>query len=162
VITRLGSAAVLAPLVALTAAFLWRRGVPRRAVFLVVTASVGSVLNSAVKLIVHRSRPVVPYPMTTALGKSFPSGHTVAATACFGAMLIALLPILPQRWRVPSVVVTLAVVLAVGASRVLLGVHFFTDVVAGFILGTAWLAASTAAFQIWRAEARREDRVGQR
>jgi len=152
VVTRLGSSLVLVPLVAGTAALLWRRGLRRRVVFLVVTAALGSALNSAVKLLVHRTRPVVPFPITTALGQSFPSGHTVAATVCFGAMLIALLPLIAHRWRVPSVVGAALVVLSVGASRVLLGVHFVTDVVAGFILGTAWLAASTATFEIWRAE----------
>ena len=159
-ITRLGSAPVLATAVLATALFLWRQSRKRTAFFVMITGGGGAVLNAAVKLLVDRSRPVVPYPIATALGKSFPSGHTMSSTVCLGAILVALLPLIGPRWRAPAITTTVLVVVAIGSSRILLGVHFFTDVIAGFILGFAWLSASTAAFEIWRAEERREVTTG--
>jgi undecaprenyl-diphosphatase len=50
------------------------------------------------------------------------------------------------------VIGTASLVLAIGASRLLLGVHFLSDVLAGFVLGLAWLIGATAAFEIWRVE----------
>lgn len=58
-------------------------------------------------------------------------------------------PLLGRRRRVAAVVVGLVVVLAVGYSRLGLGLHYVSDVLGGYVLGLAWLAASTAAFRPW-------------
>ncbi|MCZ4491922.1 MAG: putative rane protein, partial [Conexibacter sp.] len=57
--------------------------------------------------------------------------------------------------RAAAVVVAAVAVLAIGFSRVALGVHFASDVVAGYVLGAAWVAALTALFSAWRREQRR-------
>ena len=128
------------------------RGRRRLAIYLVVTVVGGSLVDTAVKLLVNRPRPVVDHPLDTALGTSFPSGHSMAATLTYGALLLAFLPMIPKRGRVWAVGGAVALVLAIGCSRLLLGVHVLSDVLGGYLLGFAWLIAATAVFEIWREE----------
>ena len=132
--------------------FVWRRGRPRLAAYLVVTVVGGSLVDTAVKLLVDRPRPVVDHPLDTAFGTSFPSGHAMASTLTYGALVLVFLPVLSRRTRPLAIGGALAVILAVGSSRLLLGVHFLSDVLGGYVLGAAWLLAATAAFEIWRTE----------
>ena len=137
--------------IAAVAYLLWRRRI-RLALYLVVTAVVGGLIDTAVKILVNRPRPIVDHPIASALGKSFPSGHAMSATVTYGALALVFLPVLPRRWRPVALGGVVLVVLAIGTSRLFLGVHFVSDVIGGFVLGLAWLAASTAAFSIWRTE----------
>lgn len=140
-------------LAAVVAAFyFWRRHSRRIAVFLLVTNFLGGAINTTVKLIVTRPRPDLTEPVAEAFGYSFPSGHTVAATVGFGSLLLAFMPLIPRRFRWPTLIAYFLAVAAVAASRLGLVVHYMSDVVAGFILGMSWLALSTAAFSIWRVE----------
>lgn len=128
---------------------LWRR-LWRLAVFVVVTIAGSSLLNSVVKAAVHRTRPVVSQPFVNEPGASFPSGHSQAAVVGFGVLLLLLLPVLRGHWRQLTVAVAIVMVLLIGFSRVALAAHFISDVVAGFVLGAAWLAAMTAVFSAWK------------
>jgi undecaprenyl-diphosphatase len=132
--------------------YTWRRGVHRLTIFLLATTIGGAVLSTTVKLLVDRPRPVVDHPIITAFGKSFPSGHALSSTVVYGAVLLTFLPLVPRRRRPFALAATVLLILAIGATRLLLGVHFLSDVLAGFILGTAWLVAATVAFEIWRVE----------
>ena len=134
------------------AMYFWRKGRPRVASYLIVTNVVGGIINFAVKLAVGRPRPHLDEPVAEALGKSFPTGHAMASTVGYGTLLLAFMPILPRRWRVPAVVIYFVWVALMALSRVVLGVHYVSDVVGGFVLGLAWLTAGTAAFSIWRTE----------
>jgi undecaprenyl-diphosphatase len=109
-------------------------------------------MSTLVKVLVDRPRPEVDHPIATAFGKSFPSGHALSSTVVFGALLLTFLPVLSRRWRHVAVAFTVVLVLAIGASRLLLGVHFVSDVVGGYVLGIAWLLTATAIFEIWRVE----------
>ncbi len=138
--------------VALAAVLVWRRGRGRLAVFLVATTLGGGLLDTVVKVVVSRPRPSLLDPVATAHGKSFPSGHAMSSTIGYGALLLVFLPVLAPRVR-PLVIAGFAVlVAAIGFSRLALGVHYLTDVLGGYVLGLAWLAASTAAFSTWRVE----------
>jgi len=138
--------------VAVAAVVLLRRHRARLALFLVVTTAVGGLLDTAVKVAVSRSRPSLVDPVATAAGKSFPSGHAMSSTVVYGALLLVFLPYVARRWRPAVVAGAVVVVLAVGFTRLALGVHYISDVLGGYVLGLAWLAASTAAFSIWRVE----------
>ena len=128
---------------------------PRPAIFVAVTALGSSLLNGLIKTTVHRARPHFADPVATAVGKSFPSGHTQAATVGFGLLVLVFLPYLPTRARPCAWVVAGLAVALVGFSRVALGVHYLTDVIGGLLIGSAWLLAMTAAFSAWRHELHR-------
>ncbi len=132
--------------------WVWHRGHARLAVFLVVTTLGGGLLDTIVKEVVGRPRPSLVDPVATAHGKSFPSGHAMSSTVAYGALLLVFLPAIGRRYRPAVLAGTVVLVAAIGFSRLALGVHYISDVVGGYVLGLAWLAASTAAFSTWRVE----------
>lgn len=134
----------------LAGGLLWRRQV-RLALFVVVANLGSSLLNGAVKTVTNRPRPVVDHPFLHEPGMSFPSGHAQAAVVGYGVLLIVILPHLhrPARWwRRSAAGLAAVMVLAIGFSRVALAVHYVTDVLAGYLLGLAWLVAMAAGFRI--------------
>ena len=136
----------------LAAVWMWRQGHTRLALFLIITGILGGLIDSIVKILVDRPRPSLEQPVATAHGKSFPSGHSMSSVVGYGALLLVFLPVIAKRWRVPVMSAAALLVVAIGFSRLALGVHYISDVLGGFALGLAWLAASTAAFSIWRVE----------
>ncbi len=148
----LGKPLLLAACIAVGAAFAYWRGRHRLALFLVVTAIGGGLVDSGVKILVNRPRPVLDTPLAHAFGKSFPSGHAMSSTVTYGALLLVFLPVVPRAWRWLAFTLTALLVLAIGASRLLLGVHFVSDVAGGYLLGLAWLLGSASLFNIWRQE----------
>jgi len=109
-------------------------------------------LNALVKLAVDRARPLLPDPVAHASGFSFPSGHAQSAVVAVSVLLLVFLPLLRGGWRTVAVVLAVLFVIAIGFARVTLGVHFLSDVLAGYVLGAAWVAAMIAAFNTWRRE----------
>lgn len=124
----------------------------RLALFIVTTGTLGGLVDTAVKVLVNRPRPEFESQIAHAIGKSFPSGHAMSSTVVYGALLLVFLPVVPRRGRAYAIGATVTLVLLIAASRLALGVHFLSDVVGGIVLGLAWLAASVAAFRIWRTE----------
>ena len=147
VVTQFGSTAALTTFVIIAALFfaLSRRR-RRDAWFLVVTAVLGTIVNNVVKIAVGRDRPRFSPSVATAFGKSFPSGHAMNSTVVYGALLVLVWPTLRgvRRKLAPWIVVT--AIVAIGASRVVLDVHYVSDVLAGVTLGAALVCASAAAF----------------
>lgn len=149
-LSTIGSAPVYIVVFGAVAGWLvWRR-LPRLALFVVVTLVGSSILNALVKLAVDRSRPVLPDPVAHANGMSFPSGHAQSATVAAAVLLLVFLPVLRGAWRPIALVVAVAYVAAIGFARVALGVHYVSDVLAGYVLGAAWVAAMVASFNVWR------------
>lgn len=147
----LGSPPWLITVAVLVGVYVLRRGRTRACLFLVVTCLGGSLINTAVKLAVDRPRPEVDHEIATAFGKSFPSGHAMSSTVVYGALLLVLLPaVRSKRHRQAVVALAMVLVLAIGSTRLLLGVHFVSDVIGGFSLGLAWLSASVAAWELYR------------
>jgi undecaprenyl-diphosphatase len=130
---------------------LWRR-LRRLAIFVVVTVAGSSLLNTLVKLAVHRARPHLSDPVAVAAGKSFPSGHAQAAIVGYGMLLAVFLPIISRRWRAVAIAVAALLVLLIGFSRIALGVHYLSDVIAAYLIGTVWLIGMISAFRTWRRE----------
>jgi undecaprenyl-diphosphatase len=138
-VTALGGTAVLVLVVAFTAAYLLVDGRRRDACAVVVAAGGGGLLVAVLKVAFDRPRPsAVPHLVVVHSG-SFPSGHAMLAAVVY-ATLGALLARFARRRTTQLLPIGAAVVVAllVGASRVVLGVHHPTDVLAGWAAGTAW------------------------
>jgi len=127
-------------------------GERHHAIWLVVTVFGGAALGFVLKEIVGRTRPVLPDPVATAPGMSFPSGHALGATIGCCLLLLIALRFLPRGGRVAAVIAAGLIVGAVGFARVVLGVHFVSDVLAGITLGIGWAAVTTWAYVAWRRE----------
>jgi undecaprenyl-diphosphatase len=127
----------------------------------VVAVRLGTqVLSSGTKAAVDRARPVFDVPVDSALGASYPSGHALAAAGLWSVLAVLLLPRVRSSRRPLLLGAAVAVAVAVAASRVLLGVHYPSDVVAGLALGLGWTALCTALLVRRRAEdGARVDRV---
>ncbi|WP_406284653.1 phosphatase PAP2 family protein [Embleya sp. NBC_00896] len=140
-------------LVAIMCGWLWWRGARRLAVWSVVTLVIAGLLGALLKLVFTRARPKLPNPVDHAGGWSFPSGHALMGVVGPGVLLLALLPLVPRAWRPVAWVVAIGSAVGVGFTRVALGVHYVTDVVGGWVLGLAVLAATSAVFEWWRRDA---------
>ena len=128
------------------------RGERHHATWLVVTVFGGAALGFVLKEIVGRTRPALPDPVSTAPGMSFPSGHALGASIGCCLLLLIALRFLPRGGRVAAVIAAGLIVAAVGLARVVLGVHFVSDVLAGTTLGVGWVAVTTWAYVAWRRE----------
>jgi len=134
---------------------LWARGHRRRALWLAVTITVGGALDPVLKDAVARARPVFTHPVALAPGYSFPSGHalnTMLLAAC-----LVLLGHGPTRGhpgrRAALWTGAVLLVLVTGADRVGLGVHYATDVLAGWLVALVTVTVTTTAFESWRRDA---------
>jgi membrane-associated phospholipid phosphatase len=119
--------------------FVWKRWWPSL-VTLIVAVPGGMLLNEWLKVLVHRERPFVDGPFVDWSGYSFASGHTIGATLLYGQLLLFVLPVLKGRhWRLLSIVSAISLVGLVGFTRIALGAHFLSDVLAGVFFGIIWL-----------------------
>lgn len=148
-ITHLGDIPVIPAIGVAGAWMLWRQ---RHRLVLVcwLSAFLGGVLvNRLLKLLIHRSRPIRVLHESTF---SFPSGHTMAATIGYGMLAY----VMATYWRPRGVrrrvlyIMAAILALAVGASRIYLGMHFPTDVIGGLAAGTAWVAICVTGTRIAR------------
>ena len=122
----------------------------RLALFVAVTGLGAATLSPLTKQLVGRLRPVVEMPVAMAGGPSFPSGHTFVVTVWVGVVLLVLLPVVPSRARSAVIAIGVLLVVVVGLTRLALGVHFLSDVLAGWLLGSLWLVTTATAFRAWR------------
>lgn len=144
VVTQLG-APLLVEVAAVVLAVLLRRR-RRLSAYVLLSVFGAQLVSTAVKVGVDRVRPCVDAASCPG-SASFPSGHSVAAAAFWGVVAVLLLPYAGRRaWWV------LVVPVLVATSRVVLGVHYPSDVVAGLVVGGCWTAAWTAVFAAWKDE----------
>ena len=123
----------------IAAVVLWFRGRRRAALLVVVTTAGAAVLSGVTKALVHRVRPIVNHPVDRAGGGSFPSGHALTSIVVLGLAVVILRPMLSGGWRTLVTVTAALLVVGVGFSRLILGVHYVSDVIGGWIIGIAWL-----------------------
>lgn len=136
-LTNLGGPLPMATLAAaLFGALLWRRRHGDAAFFAVAVARAEG-LNLLAKLTFRRTRPDLWVGMIRETDYGFPSGHAMGSVALVATLAILLWP---TRWRWPFLLVGLPFVVGVGLSRVYLGVHFPSDILAGWCASVAWVA----------------------
>ena len=130
--------------------FGWRHhGLRTRALWAAGTIAAAWALQLGVKTLVGRARPVVEDAVAHAPGASFPSGHATQITATTVTLTLLVWPLLGSRGRVVVPVVAGVLVILTGLDRVLLGVHFPSDVVAGMLLGGGLAGASYVGYRGW-------------
>ena len=151
-ISNLGGRPIMMWLVVIVVVVLLIRGRRRLATYLVVTGVGALMLDPSLKLIVGRLRPVVDVPVASAPGNSFPSGHALGSIVAYGSVVLIFLPAVSRRWRPLLIGAFATIVVLVGFTRVALGVHYVSDVLAGWLLGIAWLGVTAYAFRLWRRE----------
>ena len=149
-ITSLGGTAVLAGVIGVAVLGLLIRRRWRLALYLLVTGAGALVLVPVLKSLVGRLRPVVAHPIAHGTGNSFPSGHTLGSMVCYGALFLVFLPAARGRWRRVFTVTIVALIALVGVSRILLGVHYVSDVIGGWAIGITWLGITAFAFELSR------------
>ncbi len=140
-----GTIGLAAVIVVVVGAEMIRRPTRWLPVFVAAVAVGQPLVTNTIKELLDRVRPTID-PAAGSLGPSFPSGHSAGAAACFAALALVL-----GRGRSPRIHAGLAgaavfLAVAVATSRVLLGVHWLTDVIGGLALGWAWFALCALAF----------------
>jgi membrane-associated phospholipid phosphatase len=156
IITHLGDAVVLFAIGAVVFAVLVVKRLKLLAAAWVVTTLSGAVLNRLLKAIFERSRPLHDHGLTAVEGWSFPSGHASGSMLVYGLLAYVVVRSTPSAWHVPAALAGIAIVIFVGSSRVLLQVHYLSDVLAGYASAAAWIAICVAALETvrWREQLR--------
>ena len=147
-LTTLGTGTVLMMIVCVSALFLTLTRHRYSALLLLVATAGGLILDTVLKLQFNRPRPHVFIWGTQAFGSSFPSGHAMGATITYSTVAYLAARLHRRAWaRWLTMSVALLVILLIGMSRIYLGVHYPSDVVAGIILGLAWAAFCMATLE---------------
>lgn len=140
-ITEFGSSEWIALILSLAVLFfVFKRWWPSL-LMTVIAIPGGMLLNEWIKILVHRHRPFVDGWFVDWSGYSFASGHTIGATLLYGQIALFLIPLIKNRGgRVLVFSAATFVIVLVGFSRIALGAHYLTDVLAGMFLGASWLS----------------------
>jgi undecaprenyl-diphosphatase len=114
------------------------------------TAAVGAIgLNYWLKMLFVRARPALWNWIIDVAHYSFPSGHAMVSMVIYGFIGYILAKQFPQ-WRRPIITLTVALIVAIGFSRLYLGVHWPTDVAAGYAVGLVWLITCILSLELWQ------------
>ena len=145
-LTALGGAVTLGMLTIAVCGYFWLQLRPRMALFVLLAMAGGSLFNSLLKEFFERPRPELVPHATAAAMSSFPSGHAMMSTVAF-LTLGALLAHASSKLGIKLYILgwSLLLTILVGVSRVYLGVHWPTDIIAGWIAGGVWALLSLLA-----------------
>ena len=147
-LTALGTGTVVVMVVVVAALFLWLTRHKHSAALLIVTTTVGIVINGMLKDVFHRTRPEIFPWGTDAFTSSFPSGHAMSAAVVYGT--VAYLAARLQRSHVARAItigVAFILIVLISMSRIYLGVHYPSDTLAGVTIGFAWAAFCMATLE---------------
>jgi membrane-associated phospholipid phosphatase len=112
----------------------------------VVVLLLASASNMALKLVFGRSRPALEH-LVEVSSLSYPSGHAMSAMSFYGFLIYLAIILIPQRWLKALICIVLSLlILSIGTSRIYLGVHFPSDVTAGFVGGIIWITLCVIVF----------------
>jgi undecaprenyl-diphosphatase len=149
-------------IVAVAALFLWHTQHKHSARLLLAAVTGNIILNGVLKLVFHRARPTVFEWQTTAVSSSFPSGHAMSATVCYGTVAYLVIRLQKHHWsRVLTGIAAVVLILLICATRLYLGVHYPSDVIAGMLVGLAWAGFCMATLEASLVIARRRATRGE-
>jgi len=148
-LTALGSPLLVALFTVVAAGLLRAFGDRRGAGALVIASLASALLTSTLKGLLERPRPDVVSKLVHVASLSYPSGHSLASSAVYLTAALVVARHLPSTaHRIVALLSTSVLVLFIGASRVYLGVHYPSDVVAGILVGTACASLMAAALRM--------------
>ncbi|MBR4619231.1 MAG: phosphatase PAP2 family protein [Bacilli bacterium] len=138
-ITNFGSAKILIPMASIIMIILVIRKKRKDALLLGCNLLLVTIINMVVKNIFKRARPTI-LPLIEQGGYSFPSGHTMATTAFYGYLIYLVYKNIENKYLKWFLIVLLSMIIfLIGSSRIYLGVHYTSDVLAGFLLSLSYL-----------------------
>ena len=154
-LARVHGVAGIAVVGTLSAAWLWHRGRTRQLASLALIVGGGLALNSVLKRVFQRQRPVfddsVELPLDTLATYSFPSGHVSGSVVFYGFVLMAIFARTTHRgWRIGATMAASVMVTLIAYNRVYVGAHFVSDVLAAVFEGLAWMAFCALLLERWR------------
>ena len=160
-ITALGTGVVVLMIVVIAALFLVLTQHKYSAILLLASTFGGLVLNAVLKLGFHRPRPSIIVHAVHTASSSFPSGHAMSAAIVYGTVAYLAARLHPSRWaRWFMMFAALGLIVLISFSRMYLGVHYPSDVVAGVSIGLAWAAFCMATLEaIQKFGIRRDPRI---
>ena len=160
-VTALGTGTVVMMIVAVAALFLVLTSHKYSAILLLASTAGGIVLNGVLKLGFNRPRPAIFLPEVHTVSSSFPSGHAMSAAIVYSTVAYLAARLHKRRWARWLVMTTAFVVIAlISISRLYLGVHYPSDVVAGLAIGLAWAGFCMATLEaIQKFGIRRDPRI---
>lgn len=146
-ITRLGDPSIVVSVTCISFIWLWWRWRWRIATIFAITCGGGAVLSTGLKLFFGKSRPQLWSQLITETSYSFPSGHALGSMVLYGFLAYLLAQRFPlQKWLIYGIAVVL--IGSIGFSRLYLGIHWPTDVLAGYSIGFLWLSVCISLFQL--------------
>lgn len=156
-VTALGYYWVIIPLFIVATYAFYRKGAMISATLLPIATAGSIVLTQTLKVLFQRARPELFDSGYYASGYSFPSGHATVAVGFYGTLTLLVAWRLKGLWRWTVVTLGVALVLLIGFSRLYLGVHYPTDVLAGFLAAPLWISVVGIAYFLWRSFRRRSE-----
>lgn len=150
-VTALGYSWVVLPLLGLATYAFYRKGFKVAAVLLLTSVAGGLLLTTALKSVFQRARPELFDSGYAASFYSFPSAHATVAIGFYGTLALLVAWRLKGFWRWAVVAAGIALVLLIGFSRLYLGVHYPTDIIAGYLAAPLWVGTIGICYFLWRA-----------
>lgn len=149
-VSRLGGSVMIALLAAVILWRLWKRDWFRAGAIAIATLG-SAALDEGLKVVFRRVRPESASEFIHSRSFSFPSGHAMSSLVGYGFLLFLALHHIEDLGRRQALIAAVALLIgAVGFSRMYLGVHFLTDVIAGYLAGTVWLLACMGSYKLAR------------
>ena len=147
ILTKLGDPEFVVVLITISLSLLlWQKRV-WAAQILTLTCLGGLILNQGLKLVFAKPRPQLWTPLIVEHSYSFPSGHALGSSVVYGFLAVLLAQHYP-RYRAVIYSVAIVIVGSIGLSRLFLGVHYPTDIIAGYAVGLLWLTTCVGIFKI--------------
>ena len=165
-VTHVGDPWVIVAVTVLSVGVLFAGRRFRLGCFVILATSGAAIVSSVAKQAIDRGRPPESLWLGTAWGPSFPSGHATQSVACWGALaIVGCVLVRSTAWRTLIVSMAALIALVVGTSRIYLAVHWLSDVICGWAIGSLWLAtlvivgwSTPRAYAVWTNRRTADDR----
>ncbi len=159
-LTALGSISVLLLFILIVAGYLGLDRKYRAMLFLLAATSTGFALSFGLKSYFERPRPDLVPHLTVVQTASFPSGHAMLSAVVYLTLGALLMPLVARRLKFYVITVAILLTVLIGLSRIYMGVHYPTDVLAGWTAGLVWATLSWLVLRVLQRRGQAEEQTG--